>query len=98
MQGEVSILAHSLGSVLCYDILCNQPHLYARLLEKRRQEDPSPERVTSPAGTPAPAGSMQAMQIEDLDPSASGQVRLLGSCAQDAKADKQMRTRGKGGG
>lgn len=25
LQGSVSILAHSLGSVLCYDILCNQP-------------------------------------------------------------------------
>eukprot|EP00887_Chlorella_sp_A99_P003527 scaffold7.g3527.t1 len=24
-QGTVSILAHSLGSVLCYDVLCNQP-------------------------------------------------------------------------
>lgn len=25
MQGSVSILAHSLGTVLCYDVLCNQP-------------------------------------------------------------------------
>lgn len=24
MQGTVSIMAHSLGSVLCYEILCNQ--------------------------------------------------------------------------
>lgn len=31
MQGSVSIMAHSLGSVLSYDVLCNQPHLYAAL-------------------------------------------------------------------
>lgn len=31
MQGKVSILAHSLGSVLCYEILCNQPHLFEQL-------------------------------------------------------------------
>ena len=31
MQGKVSILAHSLGSVLCYEILCNQPHLFDHL-------------------------------------------------------------------
>ena len=30
-QGQVSIMAHSLGSVLCYDILCNQPGLFAAL-------------------------------------------------------------------
>ena len=31
LQGGVSIMAHSLGSVLSYDVLCNQPHLYAGL-------------------------------------------------------------------
>lgn len=31
LQGKVSILAHSLGSVLCYQILCNQPHLFDHL-------------------------------------------------------------------
>lgn len=31
LQGKVSILAHSLGSVLCYEILCNQPHLFDHL-------------------------------------------------------------------
>jgi hypothetical protein len=30
-QGKVSIMAHSLGSVLAYDILCNQPDLYSAL-------------------------------------------------------------------
>ena len=30
-QGKVSILGHSLGSVMCYDVLCNQPSLYANL-------------------------------------------------------------------
>ncbi|KAK9808811.1 hypothetical protein WJX72_004107 [[Myrmecia] bisecta] len=30
-QGTVSIVAHSLGSVLCFDILCNQPHLFEQL-------------------------------------------------------------------
>ena len=31
VQGKVSIMAHSLGSVLTYDILCNQPDLYSAL-------------------------------------------------------------------
>ena len=31
LQGKVSLLAHSLGSVLCYEILCNQPHLFDHL-------------------------------------------------------------------
>lgn len=30
-KGKVSLLAHSLGSVLCYEILCNQPHLFDHL-------------------------------------------------------------------
>jgi hypothetical protein len=39
-------MAHSLGSVLCYDILCNQPDLFAAL----------PKQPLGPGGTPPPAG------------------------------------------
>lgn len=35
-------MAHSLGSVLSYDILCNQPHLYASL-DTLKTSQPSPE-------------------------------------------------------
>jgi hypothetical protein len=34
MQGKVSIAAHSLGSVLCYDVLCHQPDMYRRLAKE----------------------------------------------------------------
>lgn len=30
-SGKVSVMGHSLGSIITYDILCNQPHLYSRL-------------------------------------------------------------------
>lgn len=38
LQGKVSILAHSLGSVLCYDILCNQPQLWDQLERNCHQQ------------------------------------------------------------
>lgn len=47
-QGKVSILAHSLGSVLCYEILCNQPHLFDHL------------EFNIPSGTPAPSDTSNA--------------------------------------
>ena len=31
LQGPVSIFSHSLGSVLMWDILCNQPQLFKQL-------------------------------------------------------------------
>ena len=39
VQGKVSIMAHSLGSVLTYDILCNQPDLYSALNVKPLPRD-----------------------------------------------------------
>lgn len=44
LQGGVSVMAHSLGSVLSYDVLCNQPHLYAGLHLPQPQAH-SPEAV-----------------------------------------------------
>ena len=65
LQGEISILAHSLGSVLCYDVLCNQPHLFASLMESHKNVQTSkPEAVALSS-----FGSMQPMQSSDLDPS-----------------------------
>ena len=43
VQGRVSIFSHSLGSVLMWDILCNQPRLYKQLQAK-------PLTGSSPAG------------------------------------------------
>lgn len=68
MQGEVSILAHSLGSVLCYDILCNQPHLHKSLRDKQDKAESKSETAL------ASFGSMQPMQSSDLDPSKTLQV------------------------
>ena len=39
VQGKVSIMAHSLGSVLTFDILCNQPDLYSALNVKPLPRD-----------------------------------------------------------
>ncbi len=68
LQGEVSVLAHSLGSVLCYDILCNQPHLYAALRHRQGKDAEHTETKL------ACFGSMQPMQSSDLDPSKTLQV------------------------
>lgn len=54
LQGEVSILAHSLGSVLCYDILSCQPHLYAAVKDKQR----SPGADSNSAGRAAWPGAV----------------------------------------
>ena len=71
MQGEVSILAHSLGSVLCYDILCNQPHLHKSLRDKQDKAESKSETAL------ASFGSMQPMQSSDLDPS---KILQVGDC------------------
>lgn len=42
MQGKVSIMAHSLGSVLSYDILCNQAG-------RAEAQEPGPCLLTPPA-------------------------------------------------
>lgn len=48
LQGKVSILAHSLGSVLCYEILCNQPHLFDHL-EFNMHGTPAPSDPSDPS-------------------------------------------------
>mmetsp|Transcript_27944 Transcript_27944/g.79021 ORF Transcript_27944/g.79021 Transcript_27944/m.79021 type:complete len:780 (-) Transcript_27944:219-2558(-) len=37
-KGKISIVAHSLGSVISYDILCHQPDLYNNLTEQAGEE------------------------------------------------------------
>ena len=67
LQGKVSLLAHSLGSVLCYEILCNQPHLFDQLefnlhnthLHKLTSDSQSP---TSQANQSAPQSSLQQLE------------------------------------
>lgn len=68
MQGEISILAHSLGSVLCYDVLSNQPHLHANLMQNIGRAKAEDETIM------ASFGSMQPMQSSDLDVAALSQV------------------------
>ena len=48
MQGKVSIMAHSLGSVLSYDILCNQPDLYSALNVRPLSSSASDRRSSAP--------------------------------------------------
>ena len=48
VQGKVSIMAHSLGSVLTYDILCNQPDLYSALNVRPLSASPSNRRSSAP--------------------------------------------------
>lgn len=47
VQGKVSIMAHSLGSVLTYDILCNQPDLYSALNVRPLSASPSNRRSSA---------------------------------------------------
>ena len=49
LQGPVSILAHSLGSVLMWDILSNQPHLHAALTQRDAAHISSPLPVSTSA-------------------------------------------------
>lgn len=53
LQGPVSIMAHSLGSVLTYDVLCNQPQLDARAANPK----PTPDQ---PAAAPQSTGDAVA--------------------------------------
>ena len=41
-------MAHSLGSVLAYDILCNQPDLYSALNVRRLSASPKNRRSSAP--------------------------------------------------
>eukprot|EP00873_Tetraselmis_striata_P042671 jgi/Tetstr1/462935/TSEL_007883.t1 len=47
-QGNVNIVAHSLGSVLCYDILSHQPSLY-RFLSSVNKQMAAPDTPEAPA-------------------------------------------------
>ena len=51
LQGTISIMAHSLGSVLMWDVLCNQPQLAAHLHELPPSIQPVPfsARPSAPA-------------------------------------------------
>ena len=80
MQGEISILAHSLGSVLCYDLLCNQT------LETTESAKQDGDRVSGDLATPpilqsrlnqadfTNSDSLQPLTSYDLDPSRTSQV------------------------
>ena len=89
LQGEVSILAHSLGSVLCYDTLCNQPHLFEALQEKQQQQlkPAAVGAAESPAESspqPPPQASTELLPFssKDLDPQRQSQVL----CASHTRA------------
>ena len=78
LQGEVSILAHSLGSVLCYDLLCNQP---LGDQDKKEADDVFETKDASSSGLTGSAfgnrqvfGSLQPLSSSDLDPTRSPEV------------------------
>lgn len=60
LQGKVSILAHSLGSVLCYDILCNQPQLWDQL--ERNCHHPEQAQAMD-----VDSGGLKPLTLADLD-------------------------------
>ena len=62
LQGKVSLLAHSLGSVLCYEILCNQPHLFDNLEFNLHKQGST--FLASAQTSPAQAQSQPTPQLE----------------------------------
>jgi hypothetical protein len=58
-QGRVSILAHSLGTVLSYDVLCNQPHLFAALEVNEGAPSPPPHPPAAKRPRPSTANGKQ---------------------------------------
>ena len=75
LQGKVSILAHSLGSVLCYDILCNQPQLWDQL----EQNGHPAEHAQS---MDIDSGGLKPLTLADLD--AAGQPAQDVGSTQDS--------------
>jgi hypothetical protein len=63
LQGKVSLLAHSLGSVLCYEILCNQPHLFDHLEFNIHNTDSPTDSSQSPAAQTQSEQSTQSAQL-----------------------------------
>lgn len=67
-QGPVSIMAHSLGSVLTYDVLCNQPPLDAHAVNPNPNPTPdatpqsSEDAAAAAPGRSAAAGGQGAVQ------------------------------------
>ncbi|CAG9461893.1 unnamed protein product [Pedinophyceae sp. YPF-701] len=51
-DGSVHIVAHSLGSVVCFDILSNQPRLYSRILRDLEQQVAKAARQADMEGLP----------------------------------------------
>lgn len=81
IQGEVSLLAHSLGSVLCYDVLCNQS---LHSVSSKMDEDQYPVEETNseslakmdlqPSVSP-----LKPLSSVDLDPARAPMVHFLSS-------------------
>ena len=63
LQGKVSLLAHSLGSVLCYEILCNQPHLFDHLEFNIHSTDSPTDTSQLPAAQTHSEQSTQSAQL-----------------------------------
>ncbi|CAL8470099.1 g9641 [Coccomyxa elongata] len=90
-QGSVSIMAHSLGSVLSYDVLCNQPHLYAGL-HLPQPPAHSPEAVQQSKRARLGSADTQGKEMIDLTvgsspPSALGSSDNRGPLSHSIDAD-----------
>ena len=71
-------MAHSLGSVLCFDILCNQPHLFAAL--------PRPPSAASPQEQPQPKRPRHAPSDAQVAPCICWPICLCGQYLPQAAA------------
>ena len=97
LQGSVSILAHSLGSVLCYDILCSQP-LSPLAVDASAMLPHSSSQPASP-GNPANLTSMLAsppaspqrwspLQQQQQEQQQQGQKQQAGQQQQDDQKEQ----------
>ncbi|KAL3144354.1 hypothetical protein ABBQ32_004110 [Trebouxia sp. C0010 RCD-2024] len=108
-QGKVSVLAHSLGSVLCYEILCNQPHLFDHLefnvhraaapTDPSRPSDPSKSADTlndTQQSTASEAHQRQQQPLQQQKRKASTEIAFAPMSSRDLEDSYEAARNGLG--
>lgn len=105
----MSVLAHSLGSVLCYEILCNQPHLFDHLefnvhraaapTDPSRPSDPSKSADTlndTQQSTASEAHQRQQQPLQQQKRKASTEIAFAPMSSRDLEDSYEAARNGLG--